>query len=184
MHHFDPAPPPPPRKGAIGVLIACAVLLLAPSFLVWFVRLIALAMQCAPGPGLCRGQALGGGLRDALDLAWIAGANPLIALTIAFGGSVAAMIARRPLAAGLSLLLLPIAAVILPTVAVGLSTYDGCQVNEAGVGDCTLWGAQMGMAFHTAARVPGMIYDIAPYSFALALMIGAIAFLFFRPEES
>ncbi len=97
MHPFEPEPLPPPRNGAIGVLVACAVLLLAPSLLVWFVRLTALGLQCAPGPGLCRGQALGGGLRDALDLAWIVGANPLIAIGIAFVGGVAGLIAHRPL---------------------------------------------------------------------------------------
>ncbi|HEY1633109.1 MAG TPA: hypothetical protein VGF56_17470 [Rhizomicrobium sp.] len=183
MHHFEPPPPPPRHTGAIYLLCAAATILLAPSALVWFVRLTAMAAQCAPGPDPCRGQSFGGGLRDALDLAWIIGASPLIAIGIAFVGSVAAMIARRPLSAGLSLLILPIAAVILPTLAVWSSMYEGCQANEAGVGDCTLWGAHMGMAFHTAARVPGMVYDIAPYSFALALMVGAIAFLFFRPEE-
>ncbi|MGH6872141.1 MAG: hypothetical protein ACREHE_11600 [Rhizomicrobium sp.] len=183
MHHFDPPPPPPKRTGAIYILCAAATILLAPSALVWFVRLTGMALQCAPGPELCRGQALGGGLRDALDLAWIVGSNPLVAVSIAFVGGVAALIARRPLSAGLSLLVLPFAALLLPTVAVWSSLYSGCQPNEAGVGDCTLWGAQMGMAFHQAARVPDMIYDIAPYSFALALMVGAIGFLFFRPDD-
>ncbi|HTQ15339.1 MAG TPA: hypothetical protein VMH86_15820 [Rhizomicrobium sp.] len=183
MHHFDPPPPPPKRTGAIYILCACAAILLAPSFLAWFVRIAALGMQCAPGPDLCRGQSLGGGFRDALDLAWIVGSNPLVAVSIAFVGGVAALIARRPLSAGLSMLILPLAALLLPTVAVWSALYRDCRPNEAGVGDCTLWGAQMGMAFHEAARVPGMIYDIAPYSFALALMVGAIGFLFFRPED-
>jgi hypothetical protein len=183
MNHFDPPPPPPKRTGAIYILCTAATILLAPSVLVWFVRLVAMGMQCAPGPDLCRGQMLGGGLRDALDLAWIVGANPMIAISIAFVGGVAALSAHRPLSAGLSLLTLPIAALVLPTVAVWTSMYSGCQVNEAGVGDCTLWGAPMGMAFHQAARIPDMIYDIAPYTFALALMVGAIGFLFFRPEE-
>jgi hypothetical protein len=184
MHHFEPAPPPPKRSGPVSVLCASAAVLLAPSLLVWFVRAVGLALRCAPGPGTCHGLALGGGLRDALDLAWVIGANPLIAIAIALAAAIAALIAHRPLSAGLSLLLMPIAAAILPTLAVWSSMYEGCQINEAGVGDCTLWGAQMGMAFHEAARVPDMVYDIAPYSFALALMIGAIGFLFFRPEES
>ncbi|HEY2069004.1 MAG TPA: hypothetical protein VGG48_05575 [Rhizomicrobium sp.] len=184
MHHFEPPPPIPKRHGAIFILCAAATVLLAPSALVWFVRLTALAMQCGPGPDACRGQMLGGGLRDALDLAWIVGDSPVVAVTIAAIGAVAALIAHRPLSAGLSLLILPLAALILPTVAVWTSLYHGCNPNEAGVGDCTLWGAQMGMAFHEAARVPNMIYDIAPYSFALALMMGAIGFLFFRPEEA
>src|ERR1700679_1012932 len=183
MHHFDPPPPPPKRSGATGFLCACVAVLLAPSALVWLVRGIGFALSCAPGPGACHGMALGGGLRDALDLAWLLGANPLAAIFIALAAAITALAARRPLSAGLSLLVLPIAALLLPTAAVWMSTYPGCQVNDAGVGDCTLWGAQMGMAFHQAARTTGLIYDIAPYTFALALMVGAIGFLFFRPEE-
>src|ERR1700743_1012444 len=118
MHHFDPPPPPPKRTGAIYLLCIAATVLLAPSVLVWFVRVVGMAMQCAPGPDLCRGQTLGGGLRDALDLAWILGSNPLITVMIAFVGAVAALIARRPLSAGLSALFLPLAAMLLPTLAV------------------------------------------------------------------
>jgi len=184
MHHFDPPPPPPKRTNAKTFWCLCAVLLVAPSLLVWFVRGVGFAFRCAPGPALCHGFTLGGGLRDALDLAWLIGANPSTAVFIAFAGAVAALIARRPLTAGLSLLLLPIAAIMLPTLAVWASKYDGCQINEAGVGDCTLWGAQMGMAFHQAARTYDLIYGIAPYSFALALMVGVIGFLFFRPETN
>jgi hypothetical protein len=182
MHHFDPPPPPPKRTNVTTLWSVCAALLLAPSLLVWFVRGVGYGLRCAPGPGLCHGFTLGGGLRDALDLAWLLGANPLAAVAIAFIAALLALAARRPLTAGLSLLVLPIAALVLPTLAVWVSEYDGCQVNEAGVGDCTLWGAQMGMAFHQAARTPDMVYAIAPYSFALALMVGTIGFLFFRPE--
>jgi len=184
MHHFDPPPPPPKRTNAKTLCGACVAVLLAPSLLVWFVRGVGFALRCAPGPAACHGLSLGGGLRDALDLAWLIGANPLAAVAIAFVAAMTALAARRPLTAGLSLLVLPIAAMVLPTLAVWVSEFDGCQVNEAGVGDCTLWGAQMGMAFHQAARAPDMIYDIAPYSFALALMVGLIGFLFFRPEEN
>jgi hypothetical protein len=180
MHHFDPPPPPPKRHGAIGVWLACTALLLAPSLLVWIVRGVAMAAQCVPGPDLCRGMTLGGGLRDTLDLSWILGSDMLLLVLISLVAAVAALCARRPLLAGLSLLLLPIAAVLLPIFAVSFSRFDGCQVNESGVGDCVLWGAHMGMSMHQAAIANGALLDMAPYSIALALMVGAIGFLFFR----
>ncbi len=73
----------------------------------------------------------------------------------------------------MSALLLPIAALVLPTLAVFASTYSGCAANEGGVGDCTLWGAEMGMAFHTAATAPWLLYDIVPYSLRRSHHAGA-----------
>jgi len=163
--------------------MACAAVLLAPSLLVWFVRGVGLAAQCAPGPELCRGMTLGGGLRDTLDLAWILGSDTLLIVLIALVAAIAALCARRPLLAGLSLLLFPVAAVLLPMLAVSISRFDGCQVNESGVGDCVLWGAHMGMSLHRAAIANSALFDMVPYSFALALMIGAIGFLFFREQS-
>jgi hypothetical protein len=57
-------------------------------------------------------------------------------------------------------------------------------VNEDGIGDCMLWGAKMGMSFHEAAVASSALYDTVPYSFALALMVGALGFVFFRPKEA
>src|SRR5215469_5155710 len=136
---------------AFCVWCLCAALLVGPSLLVWFVRLAALADKCGPGPDLCRGMSLGGGLRDTLALSWVIGSNTLLVLFIAFAAAIAALSKRRPLLAALTLLMMPIAAVALPTIAVIVSEYSGCQVNEDGIGDCTLWGAQMGMSFHEAA---------------------------------
>ena len=126
----------------------CATLLLGPSVLVWIVRASALIAGCHPGPGLCHGMTLGGGLRDTLALSWIVGSNTFLAFVIALASAFAALSVRRPLMAAMGLLLLPIAAVVLPSLAVVLTTYDGCQVNEDGIGDCVLWGAKMGMSFH------------------------------------
>jgi hypothetical protein len=169
---------------ALCVWCVCAALLLGPSILVWIVRLAAMAGSCGPGPGLCRGMSLGGGLRDTLSLSWVVGSNTFLALVIALAAAVAALSKRRPLLAALSLLLMPIAAVALPTLAVIASTYSGCQVNEDGIGDCMLWGAKMGMSFHEAAVASSALYDTVPYSFALALMVGALGFVFFRPKEA
>ncbi len=162
----------------------CAIVLLGPSLLVWIVRGTALAFSCAPGTDLCHGMNLGGGLRDTLNLAWFVGTNTFVALLIGFAASIAALFAKKPLLAGLSVFLLPLGALVLPTLAVSLSTYNGCPVNDAGVGDCVLWGAHMGMSFHRAAMAPWLIYGIVPYSFALAIMTGVIGFMFCRARTS
>ena len=173
---------PQKRSHAIGVWWLCAALLLGPSLLVWTVRLIALAMRCEPGPLPCRGIALGAGLQDTLDLAWFIGANAAACLAVGFVAAIAALRLRRPAMAGISVLLLPPAALVLPTLAVFTTLYSGCEINDAAVGSCSVWGAAMGMTFHRAAMAPWIIYGIVPYAFALALMIGAIGFLFFRPR--
>jgi hypothetical protein len=172
---------PSGRSIMLCVWFLCAAILLGPSLLVWAVRGTALAMSCAPGPALCRGMTLGGGLRDTLDFAWLVSLNGLLSLAIAFAAAIVALALRRPLLAALSPLVLPLAALAFPALAVFASTYDGCQVNEDGIGDCSLWGAHMGMTFHHAAQASQTLYDIVPYSFALALMVGFIGFLFFRP---
>jgi hypothetical protein len=149
---------------------------------VFLVRLDALSMGCEPGPDFCRGMALGAGLRDALGFAWLIGSSPLASFAIACASAVLALRMRRPLVASLSVMILPLAVLVLPTLAVYTALYPGCQANEAAVGDCRLWGAQMGMSFHRAAMAPWIIYGAAPYCFALALMIGAVGLLFFRPR--
>lgn len=185
MHSFDDAPPPAPALPyAMCLWALCAALLLGPSILVWVVRLSALAAGCAPGPGACRGMDLGGGLRDTLALSWLIGSNTFLTLVIAFAAAVAALSVRRPLMGAMGLLLLPIAAAGLPTLAVVVSTYAGCQPNEDGIGDCLLWGAEMGMSFHEAAVASTALYDTVPYIFALALMVGTIGFVFCRPKAS
>jgi hypothetical protein len=185
MHSFDDAPPPAPMLPyALCVWGLCAALLVGPSVLVWIVRLSALFAGCAPGPGVCRGMMLGGGLRDTLALSWLLGANTFLALVIALAAAVAALSLRRPLMAAMGLLLLPISAVILPWLAVFMSMDAGCQVNEDGIGDCTLWGAKMGMSFHEAAVATTALYDTVPYIFALAVMVGVLGFVFFRPKDS
>jgi hypothetical protein len=183
MHDFDDDPEPaPPLPYALCVWAICAALLAGPPILVWVVRLTALAIGCAPGAGLCHGMALGGGLRDALALSWLIGGSPFLGIFIGFVSAVAALCIRRPLMASLSLLVLPIVSVLLPIAAVSASTYLGCQVNEDGIGDCVLWGAKMGMSFHEAAVAASTLGDTMPYTFALALMMGAIGFVFFRPK--
>lgn len=182
MHEFDEQEEVPPRQHALHVWLACAILLVAPSLLVWFVRTVALGMQCTPGRDVCHGISIGGGLRDTLNLAWMIGGNTTVTLLVALVAAVAALCMRRPLLAGLSLLLMPILALLLPAVAVTTAVYPGCTISQTGIGDCELWGAHMGMSFHQADGVWQPIYDVVPYSFALAMMVGALGFLFFRKK--
>ena len=182
--YYDAPPPAPSIPYALCFWGLCAAVLVGPSVLVWIVRLSALFAGCTPGPGACHGMPLGGGLRDTLALSWFLGSNTFLALVIALASAVAALSLRKPLMAAMGLLLLPIAAVLLPWLAVVISTYAGCQVNEDGIGDCILWGAKMGMSFHEAAVASQSLYDSEPYSVALALMVGVVGFVFFRPKDS
>ena len=184
MHLFEPPPPPPKRHTALGIWAFMAAVFLLPSLLVWIVRATALALACAPGPQPCHGIALGGGLRDTLNLAWLGGTNTSFLVLLGIAAAITALCARRPLMAALSALVLPICALVLPTLAVFASTYNGCAVNEGGVGDCRLWGAQMGMSFHTAAMAPWLLYDIVPYAFAAAIMLGLIGWMFCREKTA
>lgn len=183
MHHFDPPPPPPPRRREIAAWLVCVALLVVPSVLVWFVRGAAMAMSCDPTPDLCRGMALGGGMRDTLELAWFVGLDTLLCVGIAFLAAIAALKARRPLLAALSMLLLPILALGLPAFAIYTVTTADCMPNEAGVGQCLLWGAKLGMSAHDAILAENALFDLVPYTFSLALMVGMVGFLFFRPRR-
>jgi hypothetical protein len=167
---------------ALIVWALCIAVLLGPAVLVWIVRGVGFAAQCAPGPDLCRGMMLGGGLRDALSLAWGVGTDVLLMMVLALIASVACFAARRPLAGAVCLVLLPIVTPVLPMLAVFVSRYDGCEINPDGVGTCILWGARMGRSFHTAATIPDMIYGFVPYSFALALMVSLLGWFLARPK--
>ena len=167
---------------ALIVWALCIAVLLGPAALVWIVRGVGFAAQCAPGPDPCRGIALGGGLRDALSLAWGVGTDVLLMMVLALIASVACFAARRPLSGAVCLVLLPIVTPVLPMLAVFVSRYDGCEINPDGIGTCILWGAKMGRSFHTAATIPDMIYGFVPYSFALALMVSLLGWFLARPK--
>ena len=188
MHSFidgdDDVAAPRRRRRALIMWVLCVLVLIGPSLLVWAVRGVAFAYHCTPGPDLCHGMPLGGGLRDTLNLAWFAGVNTTLTLAIALVAAVAGLCERKPLMAALSIIVLPLAALLLPTLAVLMSGYDGCKISESGVGDCTLWGGKMGMAFHTAAQTTGLVYDFMPYAVSLSLMLGLVGFLFLRPKRN
>lgn len=170
------------KHTALTIWGVCTTLLLGPSLLVWIVRGIGYGANCAPGPDLCQGMMLGGGLRDTLGLAWSVSTNTLFLIAVSLIATLAAFCARRPMVGTLSLLLLPVLALALPMLAVRSAMFDGCQVNNDGIGTCMLWGAQMGMSFHTAATVIDILVAITPYSFALSVMLGLIGWFFARPR--
>jgi hypothetical protein len=125
---------------------------------------------------------LGAGLRDTLGIAWALPTNSLLLLIIAFTAAIAAVCAHRVLLGALTLIAVPIIALLLPMLAVFSATYDKCPVNEGGVGDCPLWGANMGMTFHQAANITDLVYGFAPYTFAAALMLSVLGWFFTRPK--
>jgi hypothetical protein len=173
-----------PERQPVSLIVwaLCVTVLLGPSVLVWIIRGVGFAAQCAPGPELCRGMALGGGLRDTLLLAWGVGTDILLVIVLAVIASVACFAARRPLSGALSLMLLPILTPVLPMLAVYVSRYDGCEINADGVGRCMLWGAEMGKSFHIAATIPDMIYGFVPYSVAVTLMVSLLGWFLARPK--
>jgi hypothetical protein len=160
----------------------CIAVLLGPALIAWALRGAALAMKCAPGPDVCNGLPLGFALREALSLTWTINGNILLMLGIALVATLASFFARRPLRAALTLLLLPLAALIAPMALVYTAMYDGCTVSESGIGSCPLWGTEMGMSFHAAASVQWQVYGFVPYTFALALMLGIIGLFLMRPR--
>jgi len=183
MHVFEAQPPPPKRHTAIAIWAVIVLATIGPALLAWLVRAVAFAYRCAPGAQPCHGIALGSGLHDTLDLAWFIGTDTLLIVLAGIAAAIAALCAKKPLLGGLSAFLLPLAALGLPTLAVYVSTYEGCAVNEAGVGSCLLWGGQMGMSFHNAAMAPWLLYEIMPYNFAAAVMLGLIGWAFCREKN-
>jgi hypothetical protein len=183
MHAFEPPPPPPKRRRAITLWAIAAAILIVPSLAVWIVRGLAFALSCVPGPNPCRNLPLGFVLHQALNLCWLIASDSLVGVAIGFVAGVSALIARRPLLASLSMLVLPLAALALPTMAVFFTLYPGCEPSETGIGDCVVWGDHMGMAFHRAAMAPNLIDNFVAYVFALAVMIAILGFAFFRPKR-
>lgn len=156
---------------------------MGPAVLVWVVRLTALTAQCSPGPQLCHGLPLGAGLRDALNLAWAVSTNTWLLIGLSIVATLSAFRSWRPMLGTLTLLLLPILSLVVPMLAVLASRYDDCPVSTDGIGSCQLWGAAMGMSFHTAAQARDIVYGVVPYTFALTVMLGLLGFFFARPKS-
>jgi hypothetical protein len=172
------------RRIAALVIGLCLTVLLGPSLLVWAVRGAGFVTGCAAGAQPCHGAMLGWGLQASLTLAWLIGTNVVLLIALAIITAAACFATRRPLAGGMALLFMPILPSLLPMLAVYLSRYPGCDINPDGIGTCMFWGTPMGRAFHTAATVPDLIYSFAPYSFAIALVVGVIGWFLMRSKAT
>ena len=170
----------PKKTGWLTAWSLCVAVLMGPGMLVWFVRIAAIG--CDPGPGLCHGLALGAGFRDTLALSWAVSTNSYLLIGISVLAALFAFRLCRPMLGTLTLLILPIAALLLPLLAVYLTRYGDCPVSSDGIGSCQLWGASMGMSFHDAALARDTIYNIVPFTFALTVVMGILGFFFARPK--
>jgi hypothetical protein len=160
----------------------CVAVLLGPALLVWFVRVVTLVAQCAPGPGLCHGVAFGAGLRDALVLSWTVSTNAPFLIALSVVATLLAFRALRPMLGTLSLLILPVLSLLLPMLAVLVTRYEDCPVSTDAIGSCQLWGAAMGMSFHNAAVARDILYGVMPYTVSFAVMLGVLGYFFARPR--
>ncbi|HEY4125188.1 MAG TPA: hypothetical protein VGM36_11275 [Rhizomicrobium sp.] len=183
MHHFDPPPPPPSRHREMWFWFIGVAILVVPGLLVMAVRGAAAGFKCVPGPQICHGLPIGDALKYALQFSWFIAMDTLFSIGVAFVASLAALKARRPLLAALTMLITPMLALVLPWLGVYTSLYPDCAPNEEGVGDCVLWGTHMGMSVHNAATAEQIVFGNVAYTFAIALMIGALGLLFFRPHN-
>ena len=148
----DEVPARVQRHTALNIWAACVAILLGPSSGVGGARRCAggalrAGSRCLPGHGAGRRFA-----RRAL-LAWSVSTDTTILISVALIAAVAALFARRPLISALSFCSPPVAD---PADGRGrpFAMYQGC-LSEAGIGDCTLWGAQMGMSYRRERAGPG-----------------------------
>lgn len=174
-----------PRKKRIAPVIwgVAVTILLGPALLVWLVRATALVCGCAPGEEACHGMTLGAGLRDALDLAWTISTDALVLISLSIIATLAAFCERKPVTGTLSLVLLPLLSLTLPALAVASATHPDCRISPDGIGHCTLWGADMGRSFDTAATATDVIISLMPTCAALAVMMGLIGWFFAHPKR-
>jgi hypothetical protein len=166
---------------AMGIWFAGLAVMLVPAIVAWIVRVVGYAVHCEPSAPQCLGSPfdaiLGAILRGSLDLSWLVSTTVPFTLGITFLAALAAVVALRPVTAALTVLIAPLAAILLPTFIVGATTYDGCQINPDGLGDCKVWGEPMGMAFHTAATATQLLYTYTPIVAAGALVVGLFGWL-------
>jgi hypothetical protein len=156
-------------------------LLLVPALAAWVVRLIGFAFSCSPEASDCLSQPfdgmMGAALKGTLDLAWLVSINTVVMLGLALIASIAAIIALRPVSAAATMLLAPLASLVLPKLLVNATAYNGCAVNVDGLGDCKVWGEGMGMAFHHAAFARQLFYAETPIVVAGALVVGLLGWI-------
>lgn len=175
-------PPPPPRISvaelALRIWWFAVATLLLPAILAWFVRGTAFAIGCTPGAGQCLAGGtfeglLGASFQGLLDMAWLVGAVAPVTLGLTLAAGLAAIVAARPIRAALTVLLVPMAALMLPIWLVGVSADPGCHAANT-VAHCVLWGRAMSASIARAGPALELTYTYVPLGVAAALVAGLL----------
>src|SRR5262249_2275808 len=149
------------------------LVLIVPVAAAWAIRGGFAIAGCTPTASACladpANNIMSQAFKTMLDIAWMIGANDMVALSLTTLAAIAAIIGLRPVWAALTVLIAPHATLLLPVWLVMKTTYSGCAVSEAHIGDCVLWGQHMGDSFHNAAIAPALIYTYTPFAVAGAL---------------
>ena len=182
--HFEE---PEPKLGngmaafARHVWLFIVLVLTLPVTAAWLFRGVFAVAGCEPSAAPCLGDPanaiLGSAMKGTLDIAWMVGSTDIVTLGLTTLAAMAAIIGLRPVYAALTVLIAPLASLLLPVLLVGKTTYAGCAVSEGHVGDCVLWGMHMGDTFHSAASAPALIYTYTPFAVAGALVAGLLGWI-------
>jgi hypothetical protein len=164
------------------VWVFIVAVMVVPAAIAWLIRAGFAIGGCEPAAAACFADPANGialtALKSTLDIAWMIGANTLVALGLTTLAAMAAIIGVRPINAAFTVLLMPHAVLFLPKWLVDYTAYPGCAVSEAHIGNCVLWGTKMGDAFHSAAvAYPSLIYTYTPFAVAGALIAGLLGWI-------
>jgi hypothetical protein len=182
--HFE-APEPKLGNGmatfARHVWLFIVLALTVPVLAAWIIRGAFAVLGCEPAAAACledpANAIMGSALKATLDIAWLMGTTDIVTLGLTTLAAMAAIIGLRPIHAGLTVLIVPLAALLLPVWLVSQTAYSGCAVSEGRVGDCVLWGTHMSDTFHAAATAPALIYTYTPFAVAGALVAGLLGLI-------
>src|SRR5262249_42630457 len=105
------------RRAGRNVFTACVGLLLGPSLVAWPVRGTGADAQGAAGAALCAGFRLGGAYRETLWLPGAVGPSAPLFLGVALAAAIGGIFMRRPLLGESAMVVLPLAALMLPMAA-------------------------------------------------------------------
>lgn len=138
------------------LLILCVLAMIGPALAALSVIAGGKLIGCAPESASCGPGDLGALLAFLLDWAWRRVLDPLILAAFASGAAVGAAYGFETRGRAMLWSLAgacwgPIAALILPYVAVFWSMPPDCHVNEGSTIDCVLWGHTMGSAYDNAS---------------------------------
>jgi hypothetical protein len=146
------------------VWLVAIVALVTPVAALWLLKLVAAVAGCHPGPAPCAALPLGRWFKATLDIAMdmsLGGSLPLALLMVA-AGITAGHVWRA--VAGIAA---PLVVLLLTVIGALSTTFEGCNVSEAGASGCTLWGADVNHSFGLAG--------VAPWLLIIGLPIAAIA---------